>query len=309
MSQVTQARASHDYQREVYDPDQWSLGHTSILFDALGIYPFKDCFWSNGTTQPGCAAPVCQETNPVLQTLVSLLSTGPMAPSDKIGYLSLVNLMQTISADGLILKPDRPARAMDLTFALGFQSNPGLLNLTSTFSSHTIQDGQTNPTLNWHYIFAADTLQVINIGPKDLGELDNGTYFVYDYFQKPTVLSRFQANTPLVIPALVPKGMEIDFKYYIVFQAFDTYSLIGERNKFAVASNQRFNSITKSTQNGNTITTITIAGSSNEQVTLEMLYPSSRQIESYTCTIGSSQTSSLICTESSTSHSCTCNSN
>jgi len=303
MSQVTHIRASYDYQREVYDPSQWAIGHTSILLDSLGIFPFKDCFWSNGTSQPGCAQPVCQEANPVLQTLVSLLSAGPVAPSDKIGYLSLENIMQTTRADGLLLKPDVPARTMDWTFSQGFLSRPTLLNLTSTYSNHILQTAKTNTSVNWYYIFAADTLQQIQLDPSTLGETD-GNYYVFDYFQTPTGLSKFSSLNPLVIPALHPTGNTVSFKYYVVFQAMGNYTLIGERHKFAGASKQRFNSITQTTENETTMTTISFSGAESEKVMIEMLHTPSMQIEAYTCTAGS--TSKLVCSETTTAHSCKC---
>jgi hypothetical protein len=278
--------------------------------DSLGVLPFKDCFWSNSSVQPGCASNVsiCQEPNADLQTLVSRLSGGPLAPADRIGYLNLENINQTIRSDGIILKADTPARTMDLAFFLGFKSGPTLLNLTSTSSSHRIQDGQMNPTFKWHYIVAADTLQEITIMPSDLGEVDNGnTFFVFDYYQKPTQLSRFQASSPLVIPALEPNRLVVSFKYYVVFQASNSYSLIGERNKFALASGQRFTSITKSTENGVTTTTVSFSGAPKEQVSIEMLHTPTTRIESYTCLI-TGTSSSLTCTESSTSNSCSCGS-
>jgi len=307
MSQVTQIRASGDYQRQIYDKTQWSIGYSSILHDALGVFPFKDCFWSNNSEQTGCLSKVCQEPNALLETIVSILSAGPVAPADKIGFVSIANIMQTTRTDGLLLKPDIPAKTMDLVFSLGFQDKPTLLNLTSTYSNHIIQDGQTNPSFNWHYILAADTLDDITITPADLGEKDDGNLFVFDYFQNPTVLSRFGDSTPLVIPALVPSGDTYSFKYYVVFQASSSsYSLVGERNKFAVASKHRFSSISKTTQNGNTITTIKLTGESGEQVTIEMLHSTSRKIESYSCKIGASGTSTLTCTENSISNSCAC---
>jgi hypothetical protein len=306
MSQVTQIRASGDYQRAIYDVNQWAIGYSSILYDALGVFPFKDCFFSNGSVQSGCVQSTCQEPNPVLQTLVALLSAGPVGPADKIGYLSTENLWQTTRGDGVLLKPDRPGRTMDKVFSLGFDLTPTLWNLTATYSQHVVQDGNNNPSLRWHYILASDTLTEITLIPSDLGEGANGNYFYFDYFETPTVLNRFSASTPLVIPALTPKGDTVSSKYYVTFQSLDTYTLIGERNKFAVASYQRFSKFTTSTSNGSTMTSITLTGTSQEQVKVEMLHPSSRSVESYTCTIPASGTSTISCTESSTTHSCTC---
>jgi len=306
MSQVTQIRASGDYQRQIYDKDQWEIGHTSIFYDSIGIYPFKDCFWSNSTTQSGCVGGVCQEPNDILETLVSLLSAGPVAPADKIGFLSVENLMQTTRSDGVLLKPDSPTRTMDLVFSLGFKGTPSLINLSNTRSRHVIQDGQTDPAFMWHYILAANTGQQITVTPADLEQMDNGNLFVFDYFKKPTTLSKFSNTNPLIIPALKPNGDKVYYQYYVVFETSSTsYSLIGERNKFAVASSQRFVSVTKSTQSGTTTTKVTFTGGMNEEVTIEMLHTPTTRVESHTCRI-TAVTATLTCTETTTSNSCSC---
>jgi hypothetical protein len=307
MSQVTQLRASPDYQRQVYNANQWSIGYTSILYNSLGVYPFKDCFWSNSSIQYGCNsnASSCQEPNPLLHTLVAALSAGPVAPSDKMGYPNLKILMQATRADGVLLKPDIPARTMDLAFSMGFKFGPTLYNLTSTYSSHIIQDNVNNPTFKWHYILAADTLQAINITPTDLGESpDNPNLYFYDYFRRPTVLIPFNQNSPLMIPALYPTGPKstVSYRYYVVFQVSNSYSLVGER-KFAVASKQRFKSITKSTQGNTTITTMLIEGH-NEPDYIQMFHTPSQTLETYYCYLYG--LTKFVCTENETTHSCLC---
>jgi len=220
-----------------------------------------------------------------------------------MGYPNLKILMQATRADGVLLKPDIPARTMDLAFSMGFKFGPTLYNLTSTYSSHIIQDNVNNPTFKWHYILAADTLQAINITPTDLGESpDNPNLYFYDYFQ-PTVLNRFNQNSPLMIPPLYPTGSTVSFRYYVVFQLTNTYSLVGERSKFAVASKQRFKSITKSTQNNTTVTTMIIDGAF-EVVTVEVFHTASQTLETYICYVY--QESKLVCTETPTTHYCFC---
>ena len=53
------------------------------------------------------------EPYPELQAVVATLSTGPVGPSDKIGCSDAKLIMKSVNKDGLILKPDRPARAID----------------------------------------------------------------------------------------------------------------------------------------------------------------------------------------------------
>ena len=53
------------------------------------------------------------ETHPVLQSLVATLSTAPVGPSDKIGCSDVSLIMKSCNAEGLLLKPEWPARAID----------------------------------------------------------------------------------------------------------------------------------------------------------------------------------------------------
>ena len=53
------------------------------------------------------------ETHPKLQSLAATLSTGPVGPSDKMGCSDVSLIMKSCNAEGLLLKPDRPAIAID----------------------------------------------------------------------------------------------------------------------------------------------------------------------------------------------------
>lgn len=51
---------------------------------------------------------------------VATLSTGPVGPSDSLGHMNHDLVMRTCAADGLILKPDKPATPLDAVFEQGF---------------------------------------------------------------------------------------------------------------------------------------------------------------------------------------------
>lgn len=53
------------------------------------------------------------EPNSVLQSVVATLSTGPVGPGDKINHSDVKLIMKSCNADGLLLKPSRPAFAID----------------------------------------------------------------------------------------------------------------------------------------------------------------------------------------------------
>ena len=57
-----------------------------MLAGALGLAPFKDTFWTS-SVEPGAPYPPYNVTEPapVLEALVSTLSTGPVGASDRIG--------------------------------------------------------------------------------------------------------------------------------------------------------------------------------------------------------------------------------
>ncbi|KAK0063410.1 hypothetical protein Bpfe_007051 [Biomphalaria pfeifferi] len=105
---VTQIRVSNDYH---LSEDQWKIGVTSHLANALGLAPSKDTFWT--TTKEIGNKYNKEEKNPTLQVVVSTLSRGPVGPGDGIGLTNRSILMGCCNEDGLILKPFRPARAID----------------------------------------------------------------------------------------------------------------------------------------------------------------------------------------------------
>jgi len=106
--EVTQARVSNDYQLQT---DQWRIGVTSHLAAAVGVAPSKDTFWTS-KEQPGNTYNKT-EPYPTLQTIVAVLSRGPVGPGDKIGSTNELTLLSCCNGDGLILKPSKPARAVD----------------------------------------------------------------------------------------------------------------------------------------------------------------------------------------------------
>jgi len=312
MDSVTQIRASGDYQRQIYDKNQWAVGYTSMLIHAVGSFPFKDCFWSNNATQPGCVAKICNEPNALLETLSSTLTAGPVAPADKIGFLDAKNLMQTCQADGILLKADNPAKTMDLVFSNGFITKPSLENLSHSSSQHAFHNGQESIQASWHYILAADTQTAFTINTKDIGE-PKASFLVFDYFGESMKVSDFDASHPLVIPALYnPKSTTVTFKYYILVPIVDIpgkqlpYTLIGESDKFIVASYQRFGAITLSFET-QFVMKVTINGAPNEQVHLQARHEATQSIVSVVCSLNKMGTATLTCMESTTQPgSCVC---
>ncbi|XP_059154794.1 uncharacterized protein LOC131940186 isoform X2 [Physella acuta] len=119
---VTQARVSNDYHLQL---DQWKIGVTSHFADAMGVAPSKDTFWTTAS-QPGNTYNK-QELYPTLQTVVSVLSKGPVGPGDMIGGTNRSVLMGCCNEEGLILKPTSPAKAVDdEILEMAFQDGQGV---------------------------------------------------------------------------------------------------------------------------------------------------------------------------------------
>ncbi|GFN77542.1 non-lysosomal glucosylceramidase [Plakobranchus ocellatus] len=130
---VTQARVSNDY---LLQPDQWRVGVTSHFAHAMGVAPSKDTFWTN-SDQPGNKYSK-SEPYPLLQSAVATLSRGPVGPGDMIGGTNRTTLMRCCNEDGLILKPLKPARAIDdQIIKMAYGDNDGVDGeVWTTYSSH-----------------------------------------------------------------------------------------------------------------------------------------------------------------------------
>ena len=152
VSRVSHGSAGPDYQP---GNSQWDDGLSNMLFDAVGIKPWKDTFWTT-EKQPGCPASYshcngCFEPNPEMQTLLAVLSTGPVAPGDAVGHSNISLLRRTCMSDGTILKPDRPPLPSNGIFDPSF----GSLNWPRVLVAEAELD-VVNSSFKWYYVFAQD---------------------------------------------------------------------------------------------------------------------------------------------------------
>lgn len=134
---VSQVRASDDY---IVQNNQWApLGVTSMFLQALHLVPSKDNFWSSTQEQGGITRyGHTREVASRLQAMVSTLSRGPVAPSDRVDLLDAKLIMRSCSASGRLLRPDVPAVNTDHTILAkgGIQVSSAQRDMVfSTFSS------------------------------------------------------------------------------------------------------------------------------------------------------------------------------
>ena len=106
---------------------QWALGPDNAFhFLANGLLPYKDTFFSNHSKAQLRPAGTARdqlppfsgyyESDPSTHALMALLSMGPVTFADAVGAANKTLLMQTCRADGVLLKADRPATALDAQF-------------------------------------------------------------------------------------------------------------------------------------------------------------------------------------------------
>lgn len=114
---VTNIRATVDYHNSATQP---YIGATALLYDALGVLPFKDGFYSSSDLQPG-GQNEGPELEPDLHALMATLSTAMVGPMDGINLLNKTRVMATCRLDGIVLKPDRPQKVVDTCFLKGRQ--------------------------------------------------------------------------------------------------------------------------------------------------------------------------------------------
>eukprot|EP01090_Pellita_catalonica_P002759 TRINITY_DN12359_c0_g1_i1.p1 TRINITY_DN12359_c0_g1~~TRINITY_DN12359_c0_g1_i1.p1 ORF type:complete len:705 (+),score=113.09 TRINITY_DN12359_c0_g1_i1:109-2115(+) len=333
---VTNARATTDYQP---GNDQWQIGYSSLLHWAIGLRPLKDNFWS-GTSETGCHYKYCYEPNPVLEALVATLSTGPVGVADKIDHINATIVNATCRADGLILKPDKPATALDKAFMqFDFSAMPRSIQVWSTFTA--LDEG----ALVWSYILAAELEDTFTVTTADL-DVKGHDFVVYEYLAfvsgNNSNVGLFNDHTPLVIDAMMPSFVpeealamknplytaidseepfisdrygdshsvgappkKVDFKYYVVAPILPGgWAILGEISKYVVVSKQRFSSVVTGSDSTNQWLTVTFNGSLQEKVTV-VFYTPDKVLLSKTCTIGQSSMGRIHCSGKAL---CTCTS-
>jgi hypothetical protein len=103
------------------------LGWSAMLLWSVGLWPSRDNVWTNSTVVvPG----LNPETTPALQTAMAVLAGGPYGVADVAGAMNRSLVMRSCRADGVLLRPDKPATAVDSTFAGD--------EIYQTTSSHTL---------------------------------------------------------------------------------------------------------------------------------------------------------------------------
>ena len=233
-SNLLTMRVSPDrFQRSSWD---WFL-YTSRLAAALGVWPYTDVFMSTETDN----------------LLLSTLSASIVGVGDPIGAESKANLLQSVRADGVIVKPDVPIVPIDQMYVLDALSQDTPM-IASTYTDHG--------GLKASYVFAykRGNNTAITFNPSSLGL--NGAVYVYNYFT---------GSGLIVEPGKDYSGTVNDASYYIVVPIGQSgIAFLGDTGKFASLGKKR---IPQLTDNGSVQATITFAAG-EKSVTLSGYSPS-----------------------------------
>ncbi|CAG0889291.1 unnamed protein product [Cyprideis torosa] len=249
-SQVTQIRVSQDYLVNFWN---WLIGRTSLLAHALGLVPFKDTFISQQTRAAlnGCEnflyEPFKDEcvraVFPDMHLVISVLSAGPVAPGDRIGEFDRSLIMKSCNSDGLLLKPDKPATAIDSSFwyrAYGNGTGPNG-EVWSTYVAY--------PELNNRYeiLFVGQLRDPYVISRQELN-LPEGEDLYYCVF--PTeVCAKFSAevNTLTLNTTDAVNFYVVYFPVYFDFNQQRVF-ILGELSKVVPLSRQRLVGLTRTAE-------------------------------------------------------------
>ncbi|CAF4489606.1 unnamed protein product, partial [Rotaria sp. Silwood2] len=276
INRVTQARVSDDYYVHIRNKfDQWNIGISSMLANAIGLAPFKDIFWST-QYQPGAPyKSIVEEILPDREILISTLSTGPVALGDGINYVDRERIMKCCRQDGLILKPSKPLTMIDLLIN-DWAINHGIIQ-GELYSTKTIIDDKI-----FSIIFASSMRRSYSIKPSMI-ESSDGIIWSYD---NPYNIYTFNENHPIFVSSQICNETSFCLWYSSPIWSFNDslstkYSFMGELNKWTFISQQRFTSFKINSQN--TQMTIIVQGSQNELVDLLVYHSKFQSIIRLVC--------------------------
>lgn len=193
--------------------------YTSLLAQALGLWPWADVFMSSETDN----------------LLLATLSAGPVGTGDGIGGESRENIMKSVRGDGVIVKPDAPlvpTEASILADAHG--AHLPLVAVTDT------QHGSVRTAYVFAFARPSDS-SIASFTPSTLGL--TGTVYVYDYFAQ--TARRLQASGTLE-DTLGPSKRA----FYVVAPVGPSgIAFLGDEGKFVGTGKQRIVDIRDSPKN------------------------------------------------------------
>ena len=177
---VSQWRASDDYGPGQTDGCRFPycvyyIGTTSLLSWAIGLAPAKDNFWST-EWQPGSHySNTTREPYSEMQVAIASYSTGPVTPSDGVGFTNVSLVKMSCTQNGTLLQPTRPMSAIDACYggdAFGYadsQPQPAKDHVYPITSSHTaIPTVDTSLSTKWTNVLAVGLANKYSLSVADI---------------------------------------------------------------------------------------------------------------------------------------------
>lgn len=100
-----------------------------------------------------------------MQCAISSYTTGPVTPSDGIGYSNASLIKMSCRSDGRLLHPTAPARAIDASFALAGGPQPRVNNVHAVMATHTDIGGS-----KWSHVLVIGLKEDFLLTPRHLGD-------------------------------------------------------------------------------------------------------------------------------------------
>ena len=258
---ITNFRVSYDY----YYGGSYDIGTSSLIVWATGAAPSKDTFWTsdNGnqsTTRGGCDKTGCppdhSNAGALLHTMLALLSTGPVAFSDAPGETNVSLILRTCDAGGNLLQPSKPVTSVDSTFDTRAGRAPAggfVLGSYTSVDGGGAADGVAHARyIVSHSLTAPYSLRGVDLWPR---LSPTASYLVVDWAAlQPCVPGGGACPLGVVVPgppspdtvlASLPQAPPGNASFtpsltILTPLCVSGYTLVGEVDKFATVSVQRF---------------------------------------------------------------------
>ena len=213
------------------------------------------------------------EPAPAMEAAVATLSTGPVANSDRLDLINKTLLMRCCSTSGQILKPDRPATALDSTFArraFGVAGPDGELWASSTSLSGHVWDHVISPRLDADYEVQA-------------AELDSsGDPATSRVLYSNDDVTKFAPFSTLKVTKHEKTALQLWHTAPVLSSGF---ALLGETGKWVPVSSRRFSHL-DTTANG---FSVQLNGAVGEKVDVAIAMPTSpARTQLVSCVLGAS---------------------
>ncbi len=276
---VVTIRASHDYHA---GNTNWIISRTSLLAHAVGLLPFKDTFITSDNPEPLPSADPDLEPNTELQNIVATLSGAMVAPGDGPTLTNRTRLMRCCNESGLILKPDRPAVAIDAQWT---ESAPG---------GEVSWAPVTGAAGTAFVVLAAQVKTSYGLTPADLGAAGATNLVAYSWKDRAMATRNngscsVSAANPLELKRNIAHSPNkaVAWDLYTIAPVIDGWAVIGDPNKYVTSASKRIVAVSRP---GDARVVVTVAAEAGEALEICAFEAASEKLVCQTGTAGTDGT-------------------